>query len=417
MISIRKISICCLLLLLQGAFVFGNQPSRCSSMEYLQEKMANDPAIVARKLQIENDIKQWIETHKDNRLSQTVITIPCVIFNVYHNNFDSLSQAQLESQIDVLNSDFNATNTDRLSSSHPYFNKIGNAQIVFCIAETDPNGNPTSGIIRKKTTNNFTNASDIKYTNKNGIDGWPADEYLNIWVSDIAQSQFLGQADFPGDFPQGSTHDGLIVQYNAYGNIGTLTAYYDKGRTATHEIGHWLNLKHIWGDANCGDDLIDDTPKQQTANYDCPTFPHVTCSNGPNGDLFMNYMDYTDDACMSMFTKGQVQRMLATLNTTRSSIVTSNKCSGTTSVSQQKYNQVKVFPNPIQNYLVIQGLPQTKSRMFTVEIYNMLGEKVYYNTIDNSQTQLEMVGYKTGTYILNIFNEDFYFTQKLTVVK
>ena len=417
MITNAKI-IVCWLLLLQGILAFGNQPSRCSSTEYLQEKMANDPEILARRLQIENDIIHWLETHNDNRLSQTVITIPCVIFNVYHNNFDSLSQAQLESQIDVLNNDFNATNTDRLPSSHPYFSKIGNAQIIFCIAEIDPNGNRTSGIIRNKTTNNFTNASDIKYTNKNGIDGWPADEYLNIWVSNIAQSQFLGQADFPGIFPVGSRHDGLIVQYNAYGNIGTLLAKYDKGRTATHEIGHWLNLQHIWGDATCGDDEIDDTPTQATSNYDCPTFPHISCSNGPNGDLYMNYMDYTDDACMSMFTNGQAQRMLAVLSTSRSSIVTSNKCSGTTSFLQQKVENIKIYPNPIQNYVNIAGIPSTKFPTIVIDILNILGEKVYSISMAyTSNIQIEMPDVAAGTYIMNIYNDAFSYNQKLTVVR
>lgn len=417
MISIQKILTICLLLLLQNIVVYSNQPNRCSSVENLQKQIANDPEIIARRNQIEKDIQLWLDTHKGERLSQATITIPCVIFNVYHNNIDSLTYAQLVSQIDILNKDFSATNTDRLSSSHPYYNAIGNAQIVFCIAEIDPNGNSTSGIIRKKTSNNFSTPDDIKYSNRDGIDGWPADQYLNIWVSKISSSNFLGQADFPGDFPTGSIHDGLIVQYNAYGNTGTLTAVYNKGRTATHEIGHWLNLNHIWGDSNCGDDLVADTPTQQTANYDCPVFPHVTCSNGPNGDMFMNFMDYVDDACMTMFTNGQVQRMLATLNSVRSSIVTSNKCSGTTGFSQQKNNQVKIYPNPIQNYLAIEGLPQTKSRLFTIEIYNMLGEKIYFNTIDYTQTQIEMANYKTGTYILNIFNDDFHYTQKLSVVK
>lgn len=417
MISNQKTFVFCLLLLLQNILVFSNQPNRCTAVENLQKQIANDPEVIARRNQIERDIQLWLDTHKDNRLNQATITIPCVIFNVYHNSTDSLSLAQLKSQIEVLNSDFNATNTDRLSSTHPYYNKIGSANIVFCIAEKDPNGNTTTGIIRKKTSNNFSTPDDIKYSNRDGIDGWPADQYLNIWVSKISSSQFLGQADFPSMFPVGSTHDGLIVQYNAYGNTGTLTANYDKGRTATHEIGHWLNLNHIWGDSYCGDDLIADTPTQETSNYYCPTFPHVTCSNGPNGDLFMNYMDYVDDACMTMFTNGQVQRMLATLSTVRAGITTSNKCSGTTGITTQQYNAIKIYPNPVQNYLAIEGLPQTKSRLFTVEIYNMLGEKVYYNTINNTQTQLEMFNYKTGTYVLNIFNDDFFFSQKLSVVK
>src|SRR6185503_7844831 len=98
-----------------------------------------------------------------------------------------------------------------------------------------------------------------------------------------------------------SSTDGVVIDDNAFGSTGTVQAPYNKGRTATHEVGHWLNLRHIWGDANCGDDFVNDTPTQQTSNVGCPNYPHVTCGNGTNGDMFVNYMDYVNDACMAMF--------------------------------------------------------------------------------------------------------------------
>ena len=134
---------------------------------------------------------------------------------------------------------------------------------------------------------------------------------LNIWVCNIG-SGVLGYAQFPGG---SSATDGVVIGPNYFGSsslaAGYYSAPYDKGRTATHEIGHWLNLRHIWGDAGCGNDLVADTPTQRTSNFGCPAFPHKTCNNTTNGDMFMNYMDYTDDLCMVMFSAGQRTRSRA----------------------------------------------------------------------------------------------------------
>jgi hypothetical protein len=130
----------------------------------------------------------------------------------------------------------------------------------------------------------------------------------------------LGYAQFPGG-PPGT--DGVVILNAAFGTTGTATAPYNLGRSATHEVGHWLNLRHIWGDTeDCsGTDFVDDTPNAQHPNYGKPTFPHISCTNGPNGDMFMNYMDYVDDAAMFMFTAGQVVRMQATLAGPRAPLV------------------------------------------------------------------------------------------------
>ena len=147
----------------------------------------------------------------------------------------------------------------------------------------------------------------MKFSSKGGSDVVDPAHYLNIWVCNLAK--YLGYAQFPGDNP---SSDGVVILYSAFGRTGTLLPKYDKGRTATHEIGHWLNLRHIWGDMQCGNDFVDDTPKHTTANFGCPAFPHYnSCDNA--AEMTMNYMDYTDDACMYMFTNGQKSRMLAVL--------------------------------------------------------------------------------------------------------
>ncbi|HNY55446.1 MAG TPA: zinc-dependent metalloprotease, partial [Chitinophagales bacterium] len=213
--------------------------------------------------------------------------------------------------------------------------------------------------------------------------------------------------------------DGVVIGYQYFGSTGVVEAPYDLGRTTTHEIGHWLNLEHIWGDDdNCsGSDNVSDTPNQETETTGCPSGVRTdNCTSNSPGVMYQNYMDYTDDACMVMFTKGQVDRMNAVFDIARSAIKTSNKCSGTTGVSLLANNKLKIYPNPVQNYLTIEGLPKTRSGNFNIDIFNALGQKVYTTEI-SSDTMIEMTDLKTGTYVMTIYNNDFTLTQKLTVLK
>lgn len=426
MISIRNIIVLGILILLNIPMLFSNDSIRCSSAEIFKNQVAQNPSLLIQQQTLENQIQKWIATNNTNRLSATqeIITIPVVVHVVYNTNEQNISDAQILSQINVLNKDFRNLNADKLLSSHPYYNLTGDANMEFCLAKIDPNGNATTGITRTFTTEVDFNGNPgppktnekIKFTSKGGKDNWDPTQYLNIWVGKLRGS-VLGYAQFPSEFNSEPATDGVVIDYKSFGTTGTLTANYNLGRTATHEIGHWLNLNHIWGDDSCGDDEVDDTPKQESDNSSCPTFPHITCANGPNGDMFMNYMDYTYDGCMSLFTKGQIARMTATLNTARSSIKTANKCSSTTGIIQQQLEQIKIYPNPIQHYLTIEGLPKTVSRNYNVDIINILGEKVYSTILENTQVQLEMQNLVKGTYIMNIYNDEFSFMQKLVVVK
>jgi hypothetical protein len=143
------------------------------------------------------------------------------------------------------------------------------------------------------------------------VDPRPTTKYLNFWICNLGEG-LLGYAQFPGG---PAKTDGVVILYTAFGTTGAAAAPFNLGRTATHEVGHWLNLRHIWGDkTDCsGSDQVSDTPKAQMPNYGTPTWPHISCNNGPNGDMFMNYMDYVDDAAMFMFTQGQAARLNATL--------------------------------------------------------------------------------------------------------
>ena len=202
-----------------------------------------------------------------------MITIPVVVHVLYNNAIQNISDAQVNSQIDVLNEDFRKLNLDISNLPNVFSALAADCQIQFCLAKRDPNGNATNGIVRKSTTiTSFSSNDNIKRSANGGSDPWNTSQYLNIWSGNLGGG-LLGYAQFPGG---AAATDGVVLLYNTVGRVGTLMAPYNKGRTATHEVGHWLNLRHIWGDANCGSDLVNDTPTQQTSNFGCPTFPRVT---------------------------------------------------------------------------------------------------------------------------------------------
>ncbi len=249
--------------------------------------------------------------------------IPVVVHVIHRGGAENISDAQIKSQIDVLNRDYRKKNSDIANVPPPFKSLAADAMVEFALAKADPLGQSTTGITRTKTTvAQFTSDDAMKFTARGGHDAWDSTRYLNLWVCpEILDGPrtLLGYAQFPGGLP---ATDGVAIIHNAFGTTGTAAAPFNLGRTTTHEVGHWLDVFHIWGDAaGCNtDDQVADTPIQDTENYGTPTFPHISCHNGPNGDMFMNYMDYVDDKAMFMFTNGQVTRMRATLMGPRSTI-------------------------------------------------------------------------------------------------
>ncbi len=295
-------------------------------MPYLQQQILADPERGARLDQIDAFTTQYIQEHGNE--DRAVVTIPVVFHVVYANSTQNISDAKIYAQIAQLNADYARLNSDAGNTPSAFSSLASNTEIQFCLAQRDPSGNATTGIVRKSTTvSSWSDNDAVKYTANGGSSAWSRDSYLNIWSCNLGSS-LLGYAQFPGG---AAATDGVVVLYSSVGSISTpgTAAPYNLGRTATHEVGHWLNLRHIWGDANCGSDLVSDTPTQQTDNGGCPSFPHVTCSNGANGDMFMNYMDYTDDNCMNMFSAGQKSRMQALFGTggSRVALLSSLGCS------------------------------------------------------------------------------------------
>lgn len=325
----RKHLISTIFLLMTLSNYINAQKRNCGTMQHLSVLQAADPLLDGRMQEIERHTERVLAQRPAGPISSaaTVVTIPVVFHIVYSNSTQNISDSKCIEQLNQLNLDFARLNADASKTPSAFLGVAADTKIQFCLAQRDPSGNPTNGIIRKSTsTTSFSSDDKVKSSSTGGDNAWPSANYLNIWSCNLSNG-LLGYAQFPGG---SASTDGIVLLFSSIGSVASpgTAAPYNLGRTATHEVGHWLNLRHIWGDANCGSDLVGDTPTQQTSNGGCPAFPKVTCSNGPNGDMFMNYMDYTDDGCMNMFTAGQATRMNALFASggARASLLTSLGC-------------------------------------------------------------------------------------------
>ncbi|MBV9963528.1 MAG: zinc metalloprotease [Parafilimonas sp.] len=393
------------------------QINRCSSYEVFQRMLQSDPSFAKNQQSIEQFTQKFLSRGGTSSMRTTigtpVYTIPVIVHVVYHTTAQNISDAQIQSQIDVLNKDYQKLNTDVGGVPSVWTGLVADCQIQFCLATVDPSGNPTTGIRRVSTTKtSFSDNDAVKYTSKGGDDAWPAADYLNLWVCKLGGG-LLGYAQFPGGK---AATDGVVITYTGFGTVGSAKSPYNLGRSATHEIGHWLNLRHIWGDdgSKCtGSDLVDDTPNQGGQHFGCPKFPFVSCTNGPNGDMFMNYMDYTDDRCMFMFTNGQKSRMYATLVTggSRHSVTISGKCaSQVAAVSNNAVipNIISVVPNPVNNGSAAVSFKLDKAAQVQFIVSNVYGNTVSVISAGNQSTgehqirPSEFARFENGVYVIKL---------------
>jgi len=278
-----------------------DKDDKCHSMKVLNKQLKENPGLYQKMYNIEKHTRAFIAAKgKPSKPGggngggggttptpyEGTVNIPVYVYVVYANSAQNISDNQINSQISVLNADFNDTNYNDVPSE---FQSLGaDIDINFNLATVDRQANSTSSW-------GTSNAVKSAYS---AVDG-----HLTIWVANIGGG-ILGYAQFPGG---NASTDGVVISPQYFGTTGTATAPFDLGRTATHEVGHWLNLRHIWGDGRCKqDDFVADTPSSDGPNYGCPSYPTVNCRST---DMTMNYMDYTDDACMNMFTLGQEDRM------------------------------------------------------------------------------------------------------------
>jgi hypothetical protein len=281
----------------------------CGTMAVHMMLLERHPAFRASQMRLEGATSRRRDIGLD-LAKVKLVTIKTVVNVVYKTEEQNISDAQIKGQLKAMNKDFRATNPDRHQTPAPWKGLVADSRIQFKLAK----------VTRTKTTKTgFSFDDGVKKASTGGIAPFSPKTHLNIWVCALTGG-LLGYAQFPGG---PASTDGVVINYLAFGTSGTAQAPYNKGRTATHEVGHYLNLRHIWGDTpDCsGSDLVADTPNCAGPNFGAPTFPSVSCNNGPHGDMFMNYMDYTDDPAMFMLTTEQVLRMRTALETTRSGLM------------------------------------------------------------------------------------------------
>ncbi|MBL7814646.1 MAG: T9SS type A sorting domain-containing protein [Saprospiraceae bacterium] len=300
------------------------QNRTCAASDMLENMLKANPDMQERMEYIERHTQEFLQ-RTPSVSERTVINIPVVVHVVYNSAVENISDAQVQSQIDVLNRDFRRLNAEVAAIPSTFFNVAADVEINFCLATITPTGTATNGINRYQTTKtSWSSNDDMKRPAKDGVAAWDATRYLNIWVCNLGSGS-LGYSSFPG---APLSLDGVVIDYRYFGTVNTRAPFH-LGRTTTHEVGHWLNLFHIWGDTQCGDDHVDDTPVHHGANFGCPIFPSYNSTCGNNIiEMPMNFMDYTNDACMSMFTQGQKARMrsLFAVGGARYSFTQSNLC-------------------------------------------------------------------------------------------
>ncbi len=305
-------------------------------MQVQQHNIDKNPEVLENIARQEIQTQRYSKQKKTLRTEAAIVTIPVVVHVIYNTSIQNITDEVILSQIAILNKDYSATNTDISKVPAEFQSMIGNPNIQFGLAKRDPNGKATTGIVRVPTSKTGFSYSldDAKYSSQGGDDAWPSGKYLNIWVVPQildGSSTVLGYATLPGT--SSAAEDGVVIGYKYFG-INTLTSSFNLGRTATHEIGHWLNLYHTF-EGGCkgttsttcqtAGDKVCDTPPTSTSNYQCPGTQN-TCTESPtdHNDMTMNFLDYVNDACMFMFSAGQATRMQAAINGPRQSLLTSN---------------------------------------------------------------------------------------------
>lgn len=405
--------------------------------------------------------------------SSVVLRIPVVFHVIYNNDAQNISDDLIYEQIDILNEDFRRLNANASETRDTFSSIAADAEIEFFLAGQDPEGNPSTGITRTETdVTSFTDLDFLslveaigecgldlqdpevlecifeflgldegldldamKFDESGGKDAWDTDRYMNVWVTNLSldvggmETPFILGFAYPPmeapNWPEGTLPEnleeveGVVLHYQVVGrnnpNIGTLAELNDQGRTAVHEVGHYLGLRHIWGDGDCmEDDGIDDTPaagSNSQPTYDIPTCEDLhskdSCLDDMMPDMVENYMDYSIESCQNMFTQEQVDLMRNMLLGPRSGLLENTISSADDLLTES----VIISPNPSKGQVHISGINDP----FTVKVFSQSGQMLFNNSVSEKNIDLSFLA--NGLYFLEISTKDSKSIEELVILK
>lgn len=401
---------------------------RCATVEYMNYRESIQPGYIQSTIDVFNNAKP---AKGNNNITKTTYTIPVVVHIVYNTANQNLHDSIIHDQIRVLNEDFNRLNADTVNMRADFQPYVGYGNVEFKLAQFDPSGNPTTGITRTATSqSSFLTFADflsgnlaekVKSTADGGIDPWNQSRYLNIWVCDMAVDFGFGQpipmlmgyatppANLP-NWPAGSTGnlgDGVVIQFQAFGSnnpnpidMGGQT-FVVKGRTVTHEVGHYLGLRHIWGDGDCTqDDGISDTPNAASeSQQDCNQTKN-TCVDNIGGvdlpDMIENYMDYSAEDCQNSFTVEQMALIRGVLENERWDLVNDNIA---LTIKEQEQLQVSLHPNPANTSVTLKSDDYINGIIHISDVNGKIVKEVSANGLE---TVIDIENLQNGIYQISV---------------
>lgn len=404
---------------------------RCLSHKAIEYQESLTPGYKAQV----NSVFEHAKAHQSNygkEKMNSLYTIPVVFHVVYNNAAQNIPDSVIIDQIKVLNDDYNRLNADTINMRADFENVAGSPRIEFRLAQIDELGNPTTGITRTNTsttsfgsiaaiTGSFADLEKVKSTADGGIDPWDQSRYLNIWVCNMSIDFFgqevtalLGYATPPDGLPHwpaGATSgmsDGVVLQFQTVGSNNPNQIDMGNGlqntlgRTATHEVGHYLGLRHIWGDGDCSaQDGIDDTPNADAeSNFDCDDTKN-TCVDNILGvdlpDMIENFMDYSADDCQNSFTKGQGDLMIGVLENERFDLVNNNPAS----IAELDETNFNIYPNPTSNSITITH----NNNISEIKLVDVYGKTVESHISIQSDVVISLVHLESGVYFLSYVSD------------
>ena len=415
--ALRLLLIGCLIGLLSSS---GLWAQRCVSQERLAAYLQQHPEAEASRAELENftQLQDAVQTRSS-------IDIPVVFHIVWNTEEDNISDEQILSQLEVLNRDFGRTNTSTGLIPSIFQSLAADMELNFCLARRTPNGAPSSGIVRQATPFNYmgdriaNGRKSVCYTADGGSDAWDTDNYVNVWVA--RREFFPAEASFPG--MGAAAEDGVIISPRFIGTTGSAASNqpYHLGRTLTHELGHYFNLYHLWGVGQPGSctqsDEVADTPLQsKTYLGECPTHPQITCGSA---DMFMNFMNYTDDACMAMFSNGQKNRVWAAIAAARPGLMQSAQaCSPVSAVqAPQQEPLFELLQNPPAGENLLLRTTAPAGQRFHWQLVSMWGAPLRQGTLLSHAglQSVDVSGLPAGMYVLRIGGEGLHWSGKVVM--